>query len=128
MPMARLAPFAFVATAVSPVGNVSGDAVSYLLGFGPLGVGVVLFGLGYIVPRTAVASARADLIAENQRLVAERDHAAAQRDEALKFAQENLVPLLVQFTAATASLLPILQDLTRQRDTEAQAPRRRDGR
>lgn len=111
---------AVLATSVTPLGSATGDIVTYLLSFGPLGVGAVLFGLGYIVPKpvkdSAVAAARSDLVAENARLIVEKDHIAEQRDEALKLASDQLVPMLVSFTAATQSLLPLLQELVRNRE------------
>ena len=106
--------------AASPVGDVAGDITTYILGFGPLGVGVVLYTLRVIVPGKAVdearEQARADLLKETERLITEKAEAERQRDEARKFATEQLVPLLGQFTAATSSLLPILQELIRERE------------
>lgn len=112
--------FAFLGTGVTPLSSVTGDAISYLLSFGPLGIGVVLFGLGYIVPKAAMTSAimaaRVDLLEENERLRTEKAHAEEQRDEALQFAQTQLVPLLTSFTATTAALLPLLQEAVRARE------------
>lgn len=122
-------PYSLIAESVTPLGSVTGDAVSYLLSFGAIGIGVVLFGLGFIVPRstmtTAVASARADLVAENARIIAEKEQIAEQRDEALKLATDQLVPMLVSFTAATQSLLPLLQELVRTREREGSRDRDR---
>lgn len=121
-----------LATSVTPVGSVTGDAISYILGFGPLGVGIVLFGLGYIVPKSvmnnSVSAARSDLVAENIRLIAEKKQAEDQRDEALKLATDQLVPMLVSFTAATQSLLPLLQELVRDRERREGSARDRDRR
>jgi hypothetical protein len=55
----------YLATAVTPLAAVSGDALSYILGFGPLGIGIVLYQLGLIVPKTILA--RADTEAANWR-------------------------------------------------------------
>jgi hypothetical protein len=98
----------WLAGSLSPVSAATGDAVTYILGFGPLGIGVVLFVLRIIVPKSAVDDARADLLKENERLIAERD-------EALK-AAAALVPLLTSFVATSQSLIPLLQDLVRKRE------------
>jgi hypothetical protein len=106
--------------AVSPLSSVAGDITTYILGFGPLGIGVVLYTMRVIVPGKAIdearEQARADLLEENRRLIAEKAEAERQRDEARRFATDQLVPLLGQFTAATSSLLPVLQELIRDRE------------
>lgn len=120
--------WSLLATSVTPIGNVTGDTISYILSFGPLGVGIVLFGLGYIVPKTvmasAVASSRADLVAENARLIEEKHEAEQQRDAALKIAQEQVVPLLTSFVGTTSALLPLLQELVAMREDLRRNPRR----
>lgn len=120
--------FPALVTSVSPVSSVAGDITTYILGFGPLGVGVVLYTLRVIVPGKAVdearEQARADLLKETERLITEKAEAERQRDEARKFATEQLVPLLGQFTAATSSLLPILQELIREREDRRALERR----
>jgi hypothetical protein len=112
---------------VSPVGSVASDITTYILGFGPLGIGVVLYTLRVIVPGKAVEEAReqarADLVEENRRLIAEKTEAERQRDDAREFATQQLVPLLGQFTAATSSLLPILQELIRDREQRGERDR-----
>ncbi len=112
----------FLATSVSPVGAASGDIVTYILGYGVCGVAVVLFALGYIIPKpvkdSAVTAARADVVAENQRLRDALAKAEEQRDEALKVAQTQLVPLLAQFTATSSGLIPLLQELVRSREDD----------
>jgi hypothetical protein len=55
---------------------------------------------------------------ETARVVAEKEKAEAQRDAAMEIAQRELLPLLASFTAATNSLLPVLQDLVRMREGE----------
>jgi hypothetical protein len=109
-----------LATSVSPVGSAAGDIVTYILGFGPLGVGVVLFALGYIVPKATMSDAvnrsRNDLIEENKRLIEEKRKAEEQRDAALKIAQEQIVPLLTTFVSTTSTLLPLLQDVVAMRE------------
>jgi hypothetical protein len=108
--------------------DVLGAAAQTVLGFGVLGV--VALALAWItykgsfVPERRVdaliMAGRADLLRENERLITEITRLQAelaktqdQRDAALKFGSDQLAPLLFQFTAATTSLLPILQDLTR---------------
>lgn len=107
-------------SSVSPVGAAASDIVTYVLGYGVLGVAVVLFVLRIIVPRSVVdearEQARRDLVKENERLIAEKVKAEEQRDEALKVARDQLVPLLLSFTAATNSLLPLLQDVVNTRE------------
>lgn len=58
------------------------------------------------------------LEAEKTRIVAEKAKSDEQRDAAMEIAQREIVPLLSSFTAATSSLLPILQDLVRARDDD----------
>jgi hypothetical protein len=123
-----LVPLPVLAESVSPVSSAAGDIMDYILGYGVLGVAAVLFTLRIIVPRSAVddakAQARTDLLEENRRLIEERNAADRRADEQLRFAQDQLVPLLVSFNATVAALLPVLQDLTRQREDNP-APRRR---
>jgi hypothetical protein len=121
-----------LAEAVSPIGNAAGDLITYILGFGPLGVGIVLFALRIIVPGKsvddAVKSARADLVAENERLIEEKRRVESQRDEAVKVAQEKIVPLLTTFLSTTGALLPLLQNMVvRERDDQSRSYRRRGG-
>jgi hypothetical protein len=123
-----------LAEAVSPLGAASGDVVSYILGYGPLGIAVVVVSVlmykGWQVmspPRLTVAKdeARADLLREIERVLAEKaketerlieeKHSEtarliAERDAALK-AAEQLVPLLTSFVATSQSLIPLLQEL-----------------
>ena len=107
---------------VTPIGQATGDLVSYILGYGVLGVVAIAFAFRYIVPRGAVEAARADLIAELERVREEKAHAEEQRDEALKIAQTQLVPLLASFTATSSALLPLLQEVVRYREDYNRAP------
>jgi hypothetical protein len=100
----------------NPVASATSDLVTYILGYGVLGVAVIAFAFRLIVPAKALNDARRDLERENARLITERDKAEAERDAALKIAQDQLVPLLVSFTAASQSLLPLLQDLVAMRE------------
>jgi hypothetical protein len=120
-----------LASSVSPVGAAASDIVTYVLGYGVLGIAVVMFALRVIVPRSAVddarAQARVDLLEENRRLIAEKTRAEEQRDEALRIAQTQLVPLLTSFTATTTALLPLLQELVSMRESPRAWPGRREG-
>lgn len=110
---------------VTPIATATSDLVSYILGYGVLGVVAVAFAFRYIVPKGAVEAARADLIAELERVREEKHHAEEQRDEALKIAQTQIVPLLTSFTATTSALMPLLQELVRYREgTHGRGPGR----
>jgi hypothetical protein len=109
-----------LATSVTPLGTVSGDLVSYILGYGPLGIGVIVVAFllyrGWQLNSPARLSAireecRADLIKENARLIEEKQRAEEQRDDALRAASDQLLPLLLSFTSATNALLPLLQKM-----------------
>jgi hypothetical protein len=65
-----------LATAVSPVGDATGDVLTYVLGFGPLGIGIVLYQLGLIVPKPVLE--RADAEAANWRAAYEDERKAHQ--------------------------------------------------
>ena len=108
-------------TAVTPVDAGTSSIVGYVLGYGPLGL--IALALAYLMFRgwrlvppswepgirtTARAEARADLERENARIITERD-------DALKVAQQ-MIPLLTQFTATTAALIPLLQELVRNQE------------
>jgi hypothetical protein len=121
-----------LAESTTPLGSAAGDIVTYILGFGPLGIGIVLFALRIIVPGKnvddAVKTARADLVAENERLIEEKRRVEAQRDEATKVAQEKIVPLLTTFLSTTGALLPLLQAMvSREHDDQHRGYRRRGG-
>ena len=64
-----------IATSVSPVSAAANDIVSYVLGYGVLGVGAVLLVLRIIVPGNIVDEAvnrgRADLVARTCALTAD---------------------------------------------------------
>lgn len=132
--MLWLAPAAFTLTATGPAtgsdpGSIVSSAVTTVLGFGILGVVVmvlcVLFYLRWrlispaqedAIREAARTAGRADLLEqakqqhdEIERLRAECKTLAEQRDEALTFVRQQLMPMLVDFTATTRTLLPILQ-------------------
>lgn len=118
-------------SSVTPIGSATDSIVSYVLGFGPLGIVVLAFAFRFIVPRGAVEEARqearTDLIAERDRLLEEKRDAEDQRDEALKVAREQVIPLLINFTSATQSLLPLLQGLITQHERNPPHPLSRRG-
>ncbi len=64
----------------------------------------------------AVASARADLLKELQRVLAEKAETERELAGSRRFATDQLIPLLGNFTAATGSLLPVLQELIHDRE------------
>ena len=105
----------FIAAHVTPVGQATGDLVSYILGYGVLGIVSLALAFQFLVPAAAVKAAReqarGDLMEENKRLREEKAHAEEQRDEALKIAQDQLVPLLVNFNATVTGLMPLLQSI-----------------
>ena len=105
------------------------SAVTAILGYGPLGVialalsWLIFKGWRLIPPsregeiRAGVREdARADLIRERDRVIAEKGKPEDQRDEAMKIAQTEIAPLLLQFTATSGALLPLLQELVSRRE------------
>jgi hypothetical protein len=112
--------FAEFATNVTPISTITSDLISYILGYGVLGVVALALAFRFLVPGKSIddirESARADLIEENRRLIARAEKAESQRDEALRIAQDQLIPLLTSFTATTQSLIPLLQGLVRNRE------------
>lgn len=126
------------AGSVTPADAASGSLVSYVLSYGVVGVAAVvmagLFWKGWrlISPareaemRQAVREeARADLLKDNERTSARADKAEGQRDEAMRFASDQLVPLLTSFTATTSALIPLLQELVRHQEGGPSDLRRR---
>ena len=120
---------AVLASSVTPVDAATGSIVGYLLGFGPLGI--IALALSWLIFRgwrlmspsgeaaitaAARAQARADLEKELARTLAEKTHAEDQRDDALKVGREQIAPLLIEFNATIAALLPLLQELVRRRE------------
>ncbi len=110
-------------TSITPIDGLSDSVTGYLFGYGPLGICFVamawlfLKGFRLTSPKAVAAiraEARKDLIAERDRVIAEKHEAERERDEALRIATQQLMPLLGQFTAATQSLLPVLQSLVGQ--------------
>lgn len=109
---------------VTPVDNAASSITGYILGFGPLGVVALamawLFSKGWRLVSPAREAAirnaarndgRTDLLKELERVLTEKRHTEDQRDDALRIAQDQIVPLLVQFNATISALLPLLQNL-----------------
>jgi hypothetical protein len=115
-----------LAANVAPIDSATGSIVGYILNYGVLGVVALALAFRFLVPRSAIEEARdqarGDLEKELGRVLAEKTRIEEERDEALKVAQVQLVPLLVQFTATTSALIPLLQELVR-----SQEGRRRGG-
>lgn len=121
--------WASLASSVSPVDSATGSLVGAILGYGPVGIGLLalawlLYKGWRLVPpdkeaanrETARAEARADLLDERARVLAEKTRIEAERDEALKVAQVQLVPVLVQFSNTTTALIPLLQEVVRNQE------------
>lgn len=108
-------------TSLTPVDAATTSILGYVSGFGILGYLVLALVFRWLVPgRTAErdrAQARADLEAELGRVLAEKKHVEEQRDDALKFARDDLVPLLTSFTATTSALIPLLQEVVRSQES-----------
>lgn len=111
-------------TDVTPIDSATSSIVSYVLGYGLAGLIALAFAFRFIVPasvlKEARENARADLKAELERVIAEKQAAEEQRDEALRLAQTQLVPTLISFTAASQSLIPLLQELVNRREDRRQ--------
>lgn len=126
--IARAVPLGVPGDGVPPIGSPGESVASYLLGFGPLGLMVLVLALVlyrgvFILAKTAekdktdaVALARADLLAENERLLARAEKAEGQRDEAMRIAQDKLVPLATSFTVTMGAFVPLLQELVSARE------------
>jgi hypothetical protein len=96
-----------VADGLTPVSSISGDVTTYILGFGPIGIGVVLYQLGLIVPRPILAAARAD--SEKWRTAFEDERAAhAATRESLAVANDR-AEAAVEAARVTTKLLEVVQ-------------------
>jgi hypothetical protein len=117
-------PFPAIAsdTGGNPVDTFVSSAVTTVLGYGLLGILVVVLCVLFYkrwrlispaqedrIRDAARKEGRADLLARIERLEADCEQLRDQRDEAQKFVRDQLMPLLVNFTATTQTLLPILQ-------------------
>jgi hypothetical protein len=59
-------PWLIATASISPVSSAASDVVTYVLGFGPLGVGIVLYTLRVIVPGKAIDEARKQAVPRQQ--------------------------------------------------------------
>jgi hypothetical protein len=104
--------------------DVVSVATQTILGYGVLGVLALALAWitwkGSFVPQRRVddllAAARADLLRELESVHVELGKTQEQRDAAMKMATEQLVPLLTSFVATSQSLIPLLQELVRNRE------------
>jgi hypothetical protein len=111
-------------TSVTPVDSAAQSIIGYITGFGALGITSLALAFGWLKPgRTterdreqARTEARGDLEKELARVIAEKRDIEEQRDAAQAFAQEQMVPLLTQFVATTAALIPLLQEIVREQE------------
>jgi len=105
-----------LATAGPGSGPLTGaDIVQYVITAVNLGVLGIVFWL-FVQGKIHSDSELSRLTAENARLVAEKTHAEQMRDDLERIARDDLIPLLTSFTATSSALLPLLQDLVRQRE------------
>lgn len=125
---AHLAPWPptlpFLADGPSSDSSIVSAAVQTILGYGVLGV--VALVLAWIVWRgkflpqervdQLIAAGRADLLRELDSVRADLLKTQEQRDAAMKMATDQLVPLLTSFVATSQSLIPLLQELVRNRE------------
>jgi hypothetical protein len=81
------------------------------LNYGVLGLVVLSLIMGWVWAKPAVEH----ILSERDRLAAEKLRAEEQRDAAINIAQEKIVPLLTSFVATTQTLIPLLQELLRER-------------
>lgn len=116
-------------TPLTPADQATSSVTGLVLGYGPIGVAVLALawlmfrGWRLTSPAQEAAAraaareeARADLLRENEHVNAKLEQTEAQRDEALKVAQVELVPVLVQFTNTTTALIPLMQEAVRNQE------------
>ncbi len=116
--------FGVLAEDSPPVTGGGAELLAPFLGYGVVGVLVIV--LAWVLWKGSfvrssdadkrVIEARADLLREIELVREEKQKAEDQRDAALKVAQEQLVPLLTSFVATSQSLIPLLQELVRNRE------------
>jgi hypothetical protein len=118
-------------SSATPVDAAASSITGYVLGYGPLGIAAVVMSWLFLkgwrlvspsretaIRDSARTEGRADLLKELERVIGEKNHAEEQRDAAMKVAQDQLLPLLLNFTAATESLLPLLRELISHREAK----------
>jgi hypothetical protein len=102
-----VSPVPAIAEGISPASNAAGDVVTYLLGFGPIGIGIVLYQLGLIVPKPVLSAVRAD--AEKWRQAFEDERAAhATTRESLAVANDR-AEAAVEAARVTTKLLEVVE-------------------
>lgn len=114
----------FLAEGPAGGSDVLGTAAQTVLGYGV--VGAVALVLAWIVYKgkftpqervdELVAASRADLLRELESVRADLLKTQEQRDSAMRMATDQLVPLLTSFVATSQSLIPLLQELVRNRE------------
>lgn len=107
----------------TPVGAAADSLISYVLGYGVLGVAVVAFTFRLIVPRSAIDDGRRDLLKQVGYLEAKLAATEKQRDEAMDLARTQLVPMLMSFNATSDALIPLLRELVTFREVDISADR-----
>lgn len=121
---------------VTPVDQATGSVTGYIIGYGPLGI--IALAMAWLMFRgwrltspgreaEIRESGRADLLKELERSLTDKRQSDEQRDDAMRFAVDQLVPLLTSFTATTTALIPLLQELVRYQGggSSSDLPRRR---
>lgn len=107
---------------VTPIDTATTSVVSYILGYGVLGIVALALAFRFLVPGKALEKAReearADLLKELERTVARAEKAEEQRDEYGRLFTDKVIPLMAAFTQATNALLPLLQTLVRYREDD----------
>lgn len=120
------------AGSVNPADQITGDITTYVLGYGVVGIGLLVLAWLYyrgwrlISPareadmRKAVREeGRADLLKELERVIAEKRDSDERASSASRFMIDQLVPMLTNFTSTTSALVPLLQELVRYREDSA---------
>jgi hypothetical protein len=101
-----------LAEGVTPISNASGDIVTYVLGFGPLGIGLVLYQLGLIVPKPVLGGVSDDR--DQWRKAFEEEHAAHQATRESLAVANDRAEAAVEAARVTTKLLEAVQQ---RRDT-----------
>jgi hypothetical protein len=96
-----------LAEGVTPISNATGDVVTYILGFGPLGVGLVLYQLGFIVPKGVLT--RSDKQSDRWRKAYEDEHAAHQATRESLAVANDRAEVAVEAAKVTTKLLEAVQ-------------------
>jgi hypothetical protein len=92
-----------LASPITPIGAATGDAMTYVLGFGPLGLGVILYQLGLIIPKKTYAEKAAD--ARSWRDLYESERAAHTATREAFATQAERLQVAVESGRVTEALL-----------------------